>query len=249
VFGPWESWFRWGHSSAGRAPALQAGGHRFESGCLHFIRFARGERAREASARIKPPGSVPVRHGRRQPRSGCQETIPRRGGARSQTPSGQIKDCIAERSRDRGVLFLTETLVFVASNLPALIADTSSILFFVRVNQVLVRLWARAMEAGLVRVRPAVRLMSDRESCRHAQAHDGNAPRSDSESSEASCEWIRLYPLSSKSGWNGSSVRMIEIRWRQFGIGTGLTPRSALTMVSVHGGRVRRESGTPWIGV
>jgi hypothetical protein len=24
-----------GHSSAGRAPALQAGGHRFESGCLH----------------------------------------------------------------------------------------------------------------------------------------------------------------------------------------------------------------------
>jgi len=37
------------------------------------------------------------------------------------------------------------------------------ILFFVRVNQVLVRLWARAMEAGYPRVRPAVWLMSDRE--------------------------------------------------------------------------------------
>jgi hypothetical protein len=30
---------------------------------------------------------------------------------------------------------------------PTLIADTMVILFFVRVNQVLVRLWARAMEA------------------------------------------------------------------------------------------------------
>ena len=26
----------WGHSSAGRAPALQAGGHRFDPVCLHW---------------------------------------------------------------------------------------------------------------------------------------------------------------------------------------------------------------------
>ena len=25
----------WGHSSVGRAPALQAGGYRFDPGCLH----------------------------------------------------------------------------------------------------------------------------------------------------------------------------------------------------------------------
>ena len=35
---------------------------------------------------------------------------------------------------------------------PTLIADMKVILFFVRVNQVLVRLWARAMEAALCAV-------------------------------------------------------------------------------------------------
>ncbi len=29
----------WAHSSAGRAPALQAGGHRFEPCCAHSIAF------------------------------------------------------------------------------------------------------------------------------------------------------------------------------------------------------------------
>ena len=28
---------KWGHSSVGRAPALQAGGQEFESPCLHHI--------------------------------------------------------------------------------------------------------------------------------------------------------------------------------------------------------------------
>ena len=32
--------FSWGISSVGRAPALQAGGHEFESRILHFIRSA-----------------------------------------------------------------------------------------------------------------------------------------------------------------------------------------------------------------
>jgi hypothetical protein len=31
----------WGHSSAGRAPALQAGGHRFDPDCLHHPRLLR----------------------------------------------------------------------------------------------------------------------------------------------------------------------------------------------------------------
>ena len=29
--------FKWAHSSAGRAPALQAGGHRFEPCCAHHL--------------------------------------------------------------------------------------------------------------------------------------------------------------------------------------------------------------------
>jgi hypothetical protein len=29
----------WGHSSAGRAPALQAGGHRFDPGWLHWMKL------------------------------------------------------------------------------------------------------------------------------------------------------------------------------------------------------------------
>ena len=32
---PTMTWYLWGCSSAGRAPALQAGGHRFDPGQLH----------------------------------------------------------------------------------------------------------------------------------------------------------------------------------------------------------------------
>ena len=43
----------WGHSSVGRAPALQAGGQEFESLCLHGIeiklfRFKKTERAKRS---------------------------------------------------------------------------------------------------------------------------------------------------------------------------------------------------------
>ena len=34
---PSSSTIRWAHSSAGRAPALQAGGHRFEPCCAHHL--------------------------------------------------------------------------------------------------------------------------------------------------------------------------------------------------------------------
>src|SRR4029450_5181986 len=46
--------FLWGHSSVGRAPALQAGSQGFESPCLHFIfdlRFAIADLNRCARAR------------------------------------------------------------------------------------------------------------------------------------------------------------------------------------------------------
>ena len=49
----------WGHSSVGRAPALQAGGREFESLCLHGIeiklfRFKRGKQ----SIPVETPGIV-----------------------------------------------------------------------------------------------------------------------------------------------------------------------------------------------
>jgi hypothetical protein len=80
---------------------LQAGGHRFESGCLHFDRFAKGEHGREANVRAKSPGLVSVRRRRRQPRSGCQEAIPRRGGARSDASfwRSKVRDALPDRAR------------------------------------------------------------------------------------------------------------------------------------------------------
>ena len=36
--------FLWAHSSAGRAPALQAGGHRFEPYCAHHKLEIRGKK-------------------------------------------------------------------------------------------------------------------------------------------------------------------------------------------------------------
>jgi hypothetical protein len=74
-----------------------------------------------------------------------------------------------------------------------LIVVMSTVLFFVRVNQVLVRLWARAMEAGLCPVFvPSLRLMSDRESVSGVSTplfgvlnHRPCAPKSDDECSEA----------------------------------------------------------------
>jgi hypothetical protein len=47
------------------------------------------------------------------------------------------------------VLFFGENVCSTeGATLASLIAGVPAVLFFVRVNQVLVRLWARAMEAG-----------------------------------------------------------------------------------------------------
>jgi hypothetical protein len=55
---------------------------------------------------------------------------------------GAIRLHCVERSRDRGEVALNR------SGSASLAVVMSTVLFFVRVNQVLVRLWARAMEAG-----------------------------------------------------------------------------------------------------
>ena len=57
---------------------------------------------------------------------------------------GSLRQCHAERSRDRGGVVLHKEPFRHVNRLPD---DLFLLLFFVRVNQVLVRLWARAMEA------------------------------------------------------------------------------------------------------
>jgi hypothetical protein len=95
--------------------------------------------------------------------------------ARSGTPfDGRRPKCLSvsgfklyrvERSRDRGACrssIRTHPPRYSPFNRRLCCAAAN--LFFVRVNQVLVRLWARAMKAGVYPLRPVVRLMSDRES-------------------------------------------------------------------------------------
>ena len=86
--------------------------------------------------------------------------------------------------------------------------------------------------------------MSDRESFRRVSKHGVNAPKSDGECSEASCELIRMLPVllkervRSPQGMErhpGSVPKMIEIRSERSTRPTGLTPRCSPTMVSARG--------------
>ena len=95
-----------GCSSAGRAPALQAGGRRFESDHLHFAWSAAGGRSSEGDARAKSPGRVL-----------------------------DGRDCIAEKRKQSALMVLCGTAM-------PLVSPVGGMLVFVRVNQVLVRLWA-----------------------------------------------------------------------------------------------------------
>ena len=72
-----------GHSSAGRAPALQAGGHRFESGCLHYSRSASAEMAAKRTSGNDPPEGASRRRLRRTP--------PRSGREANNPPDGHCK--------------------------------------------------------------------------------------------------------------------------------------------------------------
>jgi hypothetical protein len=141
-----------GHSSAGRAPALQAGGHRFESGCLQK----------------QPTRKQPAETGHQLPESMLS---PDDGSWVDGTVTrGKVTRSWRYRSSERTIpsaLVAEPTVVGWAMNL-----------FFVRVNQVLVRLWARAIglpvgcgvvgfpttDRGRPTSGPVVRLMSDRES-------------------------------------------------------------------------------------
>ncbi len=74
-----------GHSSAGRAPALQAGGHRFDPGWLHFTRSL-GTPLSPAMARARCPESPRVtsraqwRRGAGPSDGHCDNAVYRRGG-------------------------------------------------------------------------------------------------------------------------------------------------------------------------
>ena len=48
----------WGHSSAGRAPALQAGGHRFDPGWLHHRKQGRTGPVPQGAGPSASPGPV-----------------------------------------------------------------------------------------------------------------------------------------------------------------------------------------------
>ena len=53
--------FIWGCSSVGRAPALQAGGHEFESHHLHFLRMTSGgtrKAAKQLSEQIAQQSAI-----------------------------------------------------------------------------------------------------------------------------------------------------------------------------------------------
>ena len=69
-----------------------------------------------------------------------------------------------------------------------------------------------------------------------------DTPKSDSESSEALC--VNPFEDVSPRGrveTTGSVRSKIEIRWKRRSERFGLTPEAGLTMVSVHGGRVRKN--------
>jgi hypothetical protein len=123
-----------GHSSAGRAPALQAGGHRFESGCLHNSRSASAEMAAKRTSGNYPRREHMVRS-RSDRRPGSRPS-----SARSKTVSrGKVTRswrCVLQREPPGHVNRHKSTIVLC-------------LLFFVRVNQVLVRLWTRAISSAV----------------------------------------------------------------------------------------------------
>ena len=59
--------FKWAHSSAGRAPALQAGGHRFDPCCAHHLKLKKiniicwhGSTVEQLTCNQQVVGSIPI---------------------------------------------------------------------------------------------------------------------------------------------------------------------------------------------
>ena len=126
----------WGHSSAGRAPALQAGGHRFDPDCLHHSRLSSND---EAVGCSRNPPALSRRQSfackRRKP-------VPRAfDGQGREHQAGRYFGPYRGMSRIRFDHVPGQSVpghVVMPFVLPGWVA-----LFFVTVNQVLVRLWAR----------------------------------------------------------------------------------------------------------
>ena len=120
---------------------MQAGGHRFEPGCLHFPRSAAGGKGREANLGEKSP-------------EGFFRISPEATVAAKRTPGNNPSQQPEARSGliiylllYRGKVTRSWRRVVPERERPATFIARWAVLFFVRVNQVLVRLWTRAMEA------------------------------------------------------------------------------------------------------
>ena len=134
----------WGRSSAGRAPALQAGGHRFDPDRLHHsdVCFANGE---AVGITLSHGGSRFARNdeSRSPDGRGCELSLVCIADVRvrfDHVPGQSVLGCMV----------MPHAFGFDPRVLPGWVA-----LFFVTVNQVLVRLWARAIgisPSGLVEV-------------------------------------------------------------------------------------------------
>jgi hypothetical protein len=131
----------WGHSSAGRAPALQAGGHRFDPDCLHHRRLLRKRRG----CRLAVVKTGMLSHGDNR-LSSNDESLSQLLG-----PIGRDSDGCATLGLYRGMFEFGVNMrlgnasrVYIYAVLSA--AYIAVELFFVSVNQVLLRLWTRVMD-------------------------------------------------------------------------------------------------------
>jgi hypothetical protein len=203
-----------GHSSAGRAPALQAGGHRFEPGCLHYlpVRQRRTRSRSEREANNPPDGRCKVR---------CD--YPADAGLRLiRLDIGSLGDgrwskanCIARKGHEIVALVFS-----LREHLRSRRSLSLSGAFVLCQGESGSGASLGACDgSGIVCcVRPVVRLMSDRESVsgvlNHGYGSTGwpHAPKSDSEGSEALCVLIRIvcHPPQGVAENPGSVPKMID---------------------------------------
>jgi hypothetical protein len=127
----WRVFQGWGRSSAGRAPALQAGGHRFDPDRLHHPRLSSNE-----AKRHRPLTAAIV----------CLQTM------RAEAKSSQVLVCIADVRIRFDHVPGQSVLGCVVMPFAARLGGV--VLCYI-VNQVLVRLWARVIgisPSGLVEI-------------------------------------------------------------------------------------------------
>lgn len=135
-----------GCSSAGRAPALQAGGRRFEPDHLHYRgpRFCADALAKASASENPPEGRFRVTAALLWRRVWNLVVRPRSSQWKSEF---RRSDCC---TLDRRRRFLRRCRVLSRFSIGSRFGARwfGCCLFFVRVNQVLVRLWARCQGKG-----------------------------------------------------------------------------------------------------